>query len=259
VAAAAVRFPNVSWLADAPSTFVLQSRGADDCPTARYSLSVEHPPLDRWRDSMPAEVGQWLVGPTPPWWIAGGWAVDLHLGRQTRPHVDLDAGCFRDELAEIRRALDGWEFYAAHDGTLTRLGTEQVPAACANSVWCHPAGADLWWLQLLLEERDGTDWVFRRCRSVRRPAKQLTLATPDGVRYLRPEIQLLYKAKAAREKDRADLNALLPALATEERAWLADAIATCHPDHEWLGFLRPSESQEQLQTRTTAATSEFSG
>jgi len=199
-------------------------------------LGAKHPPLDRWRDSLPAEVRSWLPGPTPLWWIAGGWVVDLHLGRPTRPHVDLDAGCFRDDLSEIRRAMDGWEFYAAREGTLTRLRPEQAPAADVNSVWCHPSDADAWWLQLLLDEREGPDWVFRRCPRVRRPVKELTLATPDGMQYLRPEIQLLYKAKATREKDLADLRALLPALAATERLWLADALATCHPEHDWLSI-----------------------
>jgi len=208
------------------------------CWTARYALVVQHPPRTRWRDSAPTEVGSWLAATKPPWWIAGGWAVDLHLGRQTRPHADLDAGCFREDLAELRRSMVGWEFYVAREGTLARLEPGAAPAAGANSVWCYPSGAYEWWLQIVLDERDGPDWVFRRCPRVRRPTGELTLAAPDGTRYLRPEVQLLYKAKAAQEKDEADLEALLPVLGRGERGWLANALEAWDPGHHWLSIFR---------------------
>ena len=29
------------------------------------------------------------------WWVAGGWALDLFLGRMTRPHHDVDVAILR--------------------------------------------------------------------------------------------------------------------------------------------------------------------
>ena len=164
--------------------------------------------------------------------------MDLHLGRQTRPHADLDVGCFRGDLPQLRSDMDGWELYAAREGTLARLGRGEEPTADTNSVWCHPAGAAEWWLELLLDDRDGAEWVFRRCRSVRWPTSELTLGSQDGTKYLRPEIQLLYKAKAPRAKDEADLRALLPALDATQRAWLERALAQWQPENAWLSVLR---------------------
>jgi hypothetical protein len=46
--------------------------------------------------------------------------------------------------------------------------------------------------------------------------------TIEGVRYLRPEIALLYKARLDRPKDRADLAAA--ALDADARAWLAGTL-----------------------------------
>jgi hypothetical protein len=66
---------------------------------------------------------------------------------------------------------------------------------------------------------------------------ELTLAGPHETRYLRPEIQLLYKAKAPRAKDEADLKALLPAFGRGERTWLAKALEMSAPGHEWLPAL----------------------
>jgi hypothetical protein len=31
-----------------------------------------------------------MAGYRRPWWVAGGWALDLVLGRKTRPHADLE-------------------------------------------------------------------------------------------------------------------------------------------------------------------------
>jgi hypothetical protein len=58
--------------------------------------------------------------------------------------------------------------------------------------------------------------------------------THDGIPYLAPEIQLLYKAKASRPKDEADFARTLPALNKKSRQWLAQSLALIHPDHPWL-------------------------
>ena len=39
------------------------------------------------------------------WGIAGGWAIDLFLDRQTRPHDDLDVAVLRHDQENLRRHL----------------------------------------------------------------------------------------------------------------------------------------------------------
>ncbi|HEX5939969.1 MAG TPA: hypothetical protein VFZ12_06380, partial [Dehalococcoidia bacterium] len=56
----------------------------------------------------------------------------------------------------------------------------------------------------------------------------------DGIPYLRPEICLLFKAKAVRDKDRADFEAALPRMSHAQRAWLHTALERVHPDHDWI-------------------------
>ena len=48
---------------------------------------VSDPRWDPWR---PADVTRRLAGVTVPWYVAGGWAIDLFLGRTTREHADLE-------------------------------------------------------------------------------------------------------------------------------------------------------------------------
>ncbi|WP_431878058.1 nucleotidyltransferase domain-containing protein [Micromonospora marina] len=43
-------------------------------------------------------------------WLRGGWAMDFHLGDVTRPHVDVDWYCWRDDAATLAERLGtlGW-------------------------------------------------------------------------------------------------------------------------------------------------------
>jgi hypothetical protein len=74
----------------------------------------------------------------------------------------------------------------------------------------------------------------RRDESIRRPYPEIVGVTADGVPYLVPEVCLLFKAKAVRDKDRADFDATLPRLSPAQRRWLHDALVTVHPGHEWI-------------------------
>ena len=81
---------------------------------------------------------------------------------------------------------------------------------------------------------DGDNWICRRDTSIRRPYVEVFEVSADGIPYLRPEICLRFKAKAVRDKDRADLEAALPRMSTVQRAWLHTALERVHPDHDWI-------------------------
>ncbi len=67
------------------------------------------------------------------------------------------------------------------------------------------------------------------------PVDDVTWVADDGIRYLRPEITLHFKARFQRPKDERDLEVALPLLTEDRRAWLHEAItATEGPDHPWL-------------------------
>jgi hypothetical protein len=59
----------------------------------------------------------------------------------------------------------------------------------------------------------------------------------EGITYLRPEVQLLHKAIALRQNDRADFDACAPLLDTHSRAWLRDALGGAHRGHPWISDL----------------------
>jgi hypothetical protein len=58
-------------------------------------------------------------------------------------------------------------------------------------------------------------------------------AASDGLPYVAPAVQLLWKAKDTRPKDEHDFETVAPLLTADERGWLADAIARSHPESPW--------------------------
>ncbi|WP_245633132.1 hypothetical protein [Luteipulveratus mongoliensis] len=63
------------------------------------------------------------------------------------------------------------------------------------------------------------------------------LWSKDGVPYLEPHLQLLYKAKGLRRRDQEDFEVALPLLGDARRVWLADALQRALPGHPWLSTL----------------------
>lgn len=191
-------------------------------------LSVDAP----WAGHEPAAVHAFL-GATTAWWICGGWAVDLWLGRTTRRHADTDIGCLRQNALEVIGALDGWTIYEADSGRLRGVEPARL-AGDAKSLWCHESDASEWGLQVMLEESSGGRWTYRREPRISLAIDALVWSTESGLRVLKPEIQLLYKAAQPREKDQLDFDQLLPALTPAARTWLQESIELAHPKSEWL-------------------------
>jgi len=190
--------------------------------------------LGAWQAVHPARCADWFATLTAPWWVAGGWALDLYAGAQSRPHGDLDVGVLRRDVRGVLAALSSWEVFEAKAGVLTRLETGGAPRTEVNSLWCRPMGASLWVMQLLLDESADDFWVFRRQPDIRLPLGMAVRRNSSGLPYLSPEIQLLYKSKDPHPRDQADFDHIAPRLDPAARAWLKDALARLAPGHAWI-------------------------
>lgn len=188
-----------------------------------------------WRPLDPAALTDLLGGVDAPWWLAGGWAIDAFLGRVTRVHEDTDVLVLRRDQAAFRDALSSWDVHAADPpGTLRPWPVGEVLPPSVHDVWCRPTPASPWALQLMIDDSDGEDWVYRRDPRLRRPVASLSGPASDARRaVLAPEVQLLQKSKGRRPKDEADLALAAPVLSPGARAWLRDALDLVSPGHEW--------------------------
>lgn len=185
-----------------------------------------------------AEVCDWFAEVSAPWWVAGGYAIELAVGAALRSHGDIDLLMLRRDQETVQQALSTWEWWAADPpGQLRpwRLG-EALPLP-VHDIWCRPGADQPWRVQVMLDETEGDEWVSRRDRRIRRPIASIGRTTADGVPYLAPEIQLFYKAKGLRAKDEVDFAAVRPVLDTEQRRWLSAALELVHGSHPWLPLL----------------------
>ena len=196
------------------------------------------PELLRWEPLTVEQVSELLKGVTVPWWIAGGWALDLFMGRQTRAHDDIEIAVYREDLDALRRHLAGWEIFIAEAGTFTPLRADERLRAESHELWAREGGHDTWQLEILIEERRGDRWVYRRNDGIGVHWMDIGHTTADGIRYIRPEIQLLYKSKQARPQDESDLITVLPRLNAAQRGFLAAGLSLVAPDHRWLARLK---------------------
>ena len=189
-----------------------------------------------WRAVHPQEAST-LLGQVPAqWWVAGGWALDLFVGHQGRSHKDLDIGILRRDVRQVVGAMSGWEFFEAKGGLLFGPLMSD-PEDNVSSLWGRPCHTREWVLELMLDDSDGDQWVFRRERSIR-ALDTVIRYDSAGIPFLVPEIQLLYKAGHIRAEDNLDFERIAPHLDDDSRRWLLCALTLVDHYHPWLPILR---------------------
>ena len=193
--------------------------------------------LGHWNPLTPVEAQELFEPFDGPWWIAGGWAIELFAGVPIRPHDDIDIEIPRSHARKLATAMSGWDLQLASDGRLTPWDPALPVPGNVSSVWCRPKPEPAWRIQIMFATvRDGV-WHFRRDERVSRPLDEVFSFTETGLPILAPEIQLLYKASGTREKDEIDFRAAVKLMDAEHRAWLVEALTLVYPDSQWLRVL----------------------
>jgi len=164
------------------------------------------------------------------WWVTGGHALDLHLRRSWRDHEDTDVGIVRSDLSALQTLLPDWDLHVAAAGHLAPWRGEPLEVVRhQNNVWCRRTADGPWVLDVTIGEGSDEDWIYRRDPSVRVPWGMAVLRTTEGVPYLAPELQLLYKSKGLRPKDDVDAAEVIPRLDARQRGLLSRLLESSHP------------------------------
>lgn len=192
------------------------------------------PELDRWLPLSVAELLPMAAGSGARWWLSGGVALDLFLGRTTRDHADLDVSVARADWPVLAAALaPHLQLCAVDRGRIDDSGAHRS-AVGVHSFWARRHAAAPWCLQLNLEPVDGEEWIYRRDARVRLPLGRATWQAP-GLRCVDPAVQLLWKSAAPRERDELDWRTVVPRLPDDRAAWLRTSIRLAHPTSPWAG------------------------
>jgi len=195
----------------------------------------------------PLRVAGLMSGFGRPWFVAGGWAIDLFLGRIRRQHKDLDFTIFRQDQMALQEHLAGFDLQkiiGPDGGEYAEAWREgewlEFPL---HEIWIT-LGPDGWpTLEALLSEIEGDEWWWRRNPKVRRPLSLVAKVSPLGVPYLSPEIVLLHKSRHMLDdnpprNDQVDFDDTVDLLDPEARAWLMNTLETYFPGHPWLSRLQ---------------------
>jgi len=193
------------------------------------------PDIEAWDAWHPRVIADRLAGVEVAWYVAAGWALDLFHGAQTRVHEDTEIAVPATYFHRIASRFTDCRFCVPHDGELVPATDETLKDS--HQTWAWEQASGKWRLDVFREPHDGPTWICRRDEGIRRPYHEIIEFTPDGIPFLAPEIVLLFKAKAARDKDTADFHGVLPKLDRQRRRWLDDALGLVHPDHSWRGSL----------------------
>jgi len=184
------------------------------------------------------KVGSLLHDLPCPWFVCGGWALDLFLGRVTRTHKDVDIAVARDDQFVVRDYLRrrGWTLEKAIGGELTPWADGERLELPAHAVWCRNDSHDPDFFEVLLNEIGGGRFRFRRDQSVTLARGRMSFRHSSGLPVLAPEVVLLYKSNCPDEYD-ADFRSTARSLSEESREWLKNALEKLPARHPWADSL----------------------
>jgi hypothetical protein len=191
-----------------------------------------------WDPLTPTELAVLMEGFQPPWWVVGGHAIEAFTGVR-RVHEDLDLVVFSEHLPQLREQLgDRFHLWSNHGGTFRVIDDQQPePLHPLSQVWMRENARSPWRVDCILNGSVDGRWQSRHDETLVADLDEVTWVHTDGVRYLNPEVTLLFKAKQARAKDSIDLDHAWPLMSAAQRAWLRDAVAARYPGHAWTARL----------------------
>ena len=191
-------------------------------------------PYDSWNPLSVTEIDHLFRNAPFKWGLAGGYAVEQFLGTSIRKHSDIDIIVFRNDQYRLYQWLTNWALYAADPpGTLRAWQPTEWLAPSIHDIWAHQVNARAWQFQIMIVDIEGDRWVSRRHPQICGLQTDL-IVTYHQLPCIRIEVQLLYKAKAQREKDWHDFQSCLPHLSVTAKVWLKQALELAHPEgHPW--------------------------
>ena len=203
--------------------------------------------IHHWQPLTPEEIHKLLTEFRIPWWIAGGWAIDLFVGRETRPHGDTDVLIRRRDQRAIQEYLADWDLHKTQQPGLKPWPRGEFLGPGVNDIWCRPTSDAPWSLQLMLLDTEEDGWVFRRDPAIRGNLASIGRRTASGIPYVGPEIQLLYTAKPEPlDKDQAEFENAVPLLDASACGWLLQCLQHRFPQgHEWIAALERRKTGER--------------
>lgn len=166
-----------------------------------------------------------------PWAIAGGWAIDLFLGKVTRDHDDIEIVLYRQDQLGIQEYLNDWNFKKVQNGIVIPWERNEHLVPPVHETYAEKVTEKI---EILLNESDAEHWLYRRDTRIKRELSKAFLTTNNGIPVLSPEIALLYKSKNPRPKDEMDFRNMYEYMSMQQKLWLQDSLKLIYSKHPWI-------------------------
>ena len=170
-----------------------------------------------------------MAGFDRPWWVIGGWSIEVFTG-VPREHEDLDISILSCDAEAFRVFLgERWTAWNVDEGWFRPFDDRFTEVRPDSQVWVRRDAASPWVLDVPFTPETEGRWTSKRNLAHTEDLDGVTWVAPDGLRYARPEVTLMFKAAQRRAKDVRDADVALPLLDPAARRWLRDAVAGFSP------------------------------
>lgn len=215
------------------------------------------------------ECISFMKGADFPFFICGGFALELFLDKRIRPHSDIDVCVLSKNKKETVEYMQNkhWNLYEPIGDSLLRpiLNTDREQISRLRFFFCikpncsfiniNPTSKNnIYKFEILNEEQLSFDFIeviFNECqnenficypdKNVVRKFDKAVLYNND-IPYIAPEILLFFKSNSAyssRTDYQIDFNEVAPHLPRESRVWLINALAKVYDQgHPWIDSLK---------------------
>jgi hypothetical protein len=168
-----------------------------------------------------------------PWFIAGGWTIDLAVGEVTRTHKDMDICVFREDVEYALIYFKEWDIKVAIPGEnrleeVSGLTDLDLPRYCLHLL------KDKEFLEILLTERINQEVIFRKNKNVSMNIKDFSMGQLPAL-YVNPAWQLLFKSLSTRPEDEHDFKIYIERVDdNKSKKWLLKNIIMANGNKKWI-------------------------
>jgi len=171
-----------------------------------------------------------------PWYIAGGWAIDLAVGDITRTHKDLDICIFREDIDYATTYFKEWDIQVAIPGEhclepYKSLSDLNLPRYCLHMFMGEE------FIEILVTEQTENEVIFRKNRNIKMKINDFSKGNPN-LPYVNPAWQLLFKSLSTRTEDEHDFKVYLDRVYDDHsKKWLLENLRKVNGNKNWIEAL----------------------
>jgi len=200
--------------------------------------------------------------------VCGGHAIDLFLGRKTRPHKDLDVSIYWEDRDKIVQYMlnESWDLYEpCGGGYLHKINNVEDQKRLRSNIWCvkpenrhykftehekdmfavefdDSEQIELDYIEILFNTRTEKDFLFERNHETKIGLDN-AIININGIPFLSPELVLLYKSTRLEEhNNQLDFENASKKLNKEQLSWLKNAM-----NNPRIRNVKPTDSEAILK------------